>query len=217
MGHKKIVEALPIRDQVANIVRRRIIAGELKSGEMIHERHISDELGVSTTPVKEAFRVLATEGLLETIPRKGSIVSKKAGQNIMQISYIRSALEGVAALFAAELITEAGMKALDTALAGARKCIQSGDQEELKKCNAAFHSAIRQATGNKYLLILLDSVNSVDIAVRSVAAQKGTEEQLRDFHDHSAIAEAIKARDGLKAEQLMIGHVRYGIERLTKR
>ncbi|MEI3190540.1 MAG: winged helix-turn-helix domain-containing protein [Lachnospiraceae bacterium] len=70
MKEMNIVEAAPIRDQVADILRKRIISGDLANGEKLSERQISAELNISTTPVKEAFRLLQAEGLIYTLPRK---------------------------------------------------------------------------------------------------------------------------------------------------
>lgn len=78
MKEMNIVEAAPIRDQVADILRKRIISGDLANGEKLSERQISAELNISTTPVKEAFRLLQAEGLIYTLPRKGSFVSANA-------------------------------------------------------------------------------------------------------------------------------------------
>lgn len=81
--NSRIVEAIPIREQVADIIRKMIVNGELKADQQISEREISQMLMVSTTPVKEAFRVLESEGLLYSIPRKGSYISKLSRKNIL--------------------------------------------------------------------------------------------------------------------------------------
>lgn len=103
--NSRIVEAIPIREQVADIIRKMIVNGELKADQQISEREISQMLMVSTTPVKEAFRVLQSEGLLYSIPRKGSYISKLSRKNILQTVFMRGALEGVAAFFAARNAT----------------------------------------------------------------------------------------------------------------
>ena len=84
MKEMNIVEAAPIRDQVADILRKRIISGDLANGEKLSERQISAELNISTTPVKEAFRLLQAEGLIYTLPRKGSFVSANASEHAYQ-------------------------------------------------------------------------------------------------------------------------------------
>ena len=102
--NEKIKINLPLREQVCNIIRGRIYRGELESGTMLSERSVSRELGISTTPIKEAFRVLTAEGLLVTLPRKGAQVTDVA-TNLEYVNFIRSALEGVAAYLAARNIT----------------------------------------------------------------------------------------------------------------
>ena len=67
MKEMNIVEAAPIRDQVADILRKRIISGDLANGEKLSERQISAELNISTTPVKEAFRLLQAYFLLHSV------------------------------------------------------------------------------------------------------------------------------------------------------
>ena len=73
MKEMNIVEVAPIRDQVADILRKRIISGDLANGEKLSERQISTELNISTTPVKEAFRLLQAEGLIVHPAEKGIV------------------------------------------------------------------------------------------------------------------------------------------------
>ena len=89
--------SLPIRDQVADILRRRIISGELRPGEKISERELSAALNVSTAPIKDAIRTLNMEGLLRTYPRRGTFVTNVLGENIFQLIHTRSVIEGSAA------------------------------------------------------------------------------------------------------------------------
>ena len=107
MKEMNIVEAAPIRDQVADILRKRIISGDLANGEKLSERQISAELNISTTPVKEAFRLLQAEGLIYTLPRKGSFVSANASEHAYQVMLLRSSIDGVAAYLAAKRINDA--------------------------------------------------------------------------------------------------------------
>ena len=86
--NEKIKINLPLREQVCNIIRGRIYRGELESGTMLSERSVSRELGISTTPIKEAFRVLTAEGLLVTLPRKGAQVTDVA-TNLEYVNFIR--------------------------------------------------------------------------------------------------------------------------------
>ena len=205
----QIVDAVPLREQVANIIRKMIITGQLTAGSPISERQLSAQMGVSTTPVKEAFRVLEYEGLLYSVPRKGSYVSVLSKKNMLQIVFMRSSLEGVAAHFAAMNATKEDIKVMEKALEMSGKLIAKNElNPDVAEYNEQFHSRLRQAAGNNYLNSLLRNMKSIDDAVRKVAAVSDEVEPPRAQKEHLAILEAIKNRDGVLAEQLMVAHIR---------
>ena len=150
-----IVEAAPIRDQVADILRKRIISGELANGERLSERQISSELNISTTPVKEAFRLLQAEGLIYTLPRRGSFVSANASEHAYQVMLLRSSIDGVAAYLAAKRNNEELFRTMEEPLLKAEELINEGaeDSEMISHYNDAFHLAIREASGNEQITL----------------------------------------------------------------
>ena len=99
---EKIVETVSLRDQMTEIIRKMIIRGELAENEPISERKLSLQFGISTTPIKEALRMLQAEGLVYVKPRSGTYVSEVSRDKLIQICYMRASLEGVAAYFAAQ-------------------------------------------------------------------------------------------------------------------
>lgn len=172
--NSRIVEAIPIREQVADIIRKMIVNGELKADQQISEREISQMLMVSTTPVKEAFRVLQSEGLLYSIPRKGSYISKLSRKNILQTVFMRGALEGVAAFFAARNATYNEIMIMEEALNCAGELVDKAQLTSeiavrLTENNNLFHSTLRSASKNTYLVGLIDNMRSIDQSIRSVA------------------------------------------------
>ncbi|MGI6029531.1 MAG: GntR family transcriptional regulator [Candidatus Heteroscillospira sp.] len=206
---EKIVEAVPLREQVANIIRKMIITGELQAGSPISERQISQSLGVSTTPVKEAFRILESEGLMYAIARKGSFISSFPKKNMLQIVFMRSSLEGVAAYFAALNADEADIAEMEEALACSGRIVAEDVlSTEIAVHNEIFHDCLRSSSKNEYLVSLIRNMRSVDSAVRTVAATSDHEEPPRAQKEHLAILDAIKQRDSARAEQLMVAHVR---------
>ena len=207
--HKQIVEAAPLREQVAGILRRMIVTGELKADSPISERQISQVLGVSTTPVKEAFRTLESEGLMYSVPRKGTFVSEFSKKNMLQIVFMRSSLEGVAAYFAARHATDEEIARMEEALSKAGEIIsRDGLSDETAKYNEMFHNLLRSAARNDYLVGLIRNMRSVDDTIRRVAATSCEIEPPRAQREHREILEAVKARDGDAAERLMVGHIR---------
>ena len=211
--NSRIVEAIPIREQVADIIRKMIVNGELKADQQISEREISQMLMVSTTPVKEAFRVLQSEGLLYSIPRKGSYISKLSRKNILQTVFMRGALEGVAAFFAARNATYNEIMIMEEALNCAGELVDkvqltSEIAVRLTENNNLFHSTLRSASKNTYLVGLIDNMRSIDQSIRSVALTSTIDECIRAQKEHLAILKAVKEQNSEKAEQLINAHVR---------
>lgn len=204
-----IAESIPIREQIANVLRKMIINGDLKTGEMLSERRFSELFNVSTTPVKEAFRLLQAEGLIYTKPRSGSYVSDISVERMLQIIYMRSALDGVAARFAAILATDEELEYVGAILAEAGQLIeQNASGDEISSKNARFHEELRKLTRNEYLVNLIHNMNAIDSVFRSVALNRETIEHHRSHKEHTAIYEAVKNRRPDEAEQLMQLHIR---------
>lgn len=211
--NSRIVEAIPIREQVADIIRKMIVNGELKADQQISEREISQMLMVSTTPVKEAFRVLESEGLLYSIPRKGSYISKLSRKNILQTVFMRGALEGVAAFFAARNATYNEIMIMEEALNCAGELVDKAQLTSeiavrLTENNNLFHSTLRSASKIPYLVGLIDNMRSIDQSIRSAAVTSTIDERIRAQKEHLAILKAVKEQNSEKAEQLINAHVR---------
>ena len=209
MKLEPIIESVPIREQIANILRKMILSGELKAGDMLRERQFSEQFNVSTTPVKEAFRLLQAEGLIYTKPRSGSYVSDISVEKMLQIIYMRSALDGVAARFAALLATDEELEYVGSILNEAGQLIeQKASGDEISKKNALFHEELRNLTQNDYLVNLIHNMNAIDSTFRSIALNKAPIEHHRSHREHTALYEAVKDRKPDEAENLMQLHIR---------
>ncbi len=204
-----IVEAVPIRDQVADILRKRIISGDLANGERLSERQISAELNISTTPVKEAFRLLQAEGLIYTLPRKGSFVSANASEHAYQVMLLRSSIDGVAAYLAAKRINEELYNAIEDPLMKAEKLINKGadDGEAISQYNDQFHMAIREASGNEQVIAMGNNLSSIDKSLRRLINRDSTLMKSR-HSEHKQILECIRRGSCEEAEMAMVHHIR---------
>ncbi len=98
----KVSKIESLRDIATVSLRDAIISGTLKPGEHLKERDLSDKMGISTTPIKEALRILSYEGLVETVPRKGTYVSELVNSSIEEVLLLRANLEGLSAFLAAD-------------------------------------------------------------------------------------------------------------------
>lgn len=204
-----IVEAVPIRDQVADILRKRIISGDLANGERLSERQISAELNISTTPVKEAFRLLQAEGLIYTLPRKGSFVSANASEHAYQVMLLRSSIDGVAAYLAAKRINEELYNAIEDPFMKAEKLINKGadDGEAISQYNDQFHMAIREASGNEQVIAMGNNLSSIDKSLRRLINRDSTLMKSR-HSEHKQILECIRRGSCEEAEMAMVHHIR---------
>lgn len=200
-----------IREQIADIIRGMIIDGQLKSDQKISERQISAMLNVSTTPVKEAFRTLQSEGLIYSVPRKGSYVSSNSRNSLLQISYIRSAIEGVAAYFASQLATEEEIAKMKGFLKEAQVLIdENGEAEEISRNNDEFHAALREASHNEFTITIGANLRAIDNSLRK-AINRLDNKGVADRHrEHEEILDAIINHEAELAEKLMVAHVRGG-------
>ena len=136
---EQIIESKPLREQVADIVRGMILRGEIKAGEQISERTIGQMLHVSTTPVKEAFRSLQAEGLIYTRPRRGSFVSEISIDNMLEIAFMRSALEGVVAYYAAKNATDSQLVEMSRILDVVYPLLSRKDEKSLEEILSLIH------------------------------------------------------------------------------
>src|SRR6478735_10793417 len=110
-------------EKIYNHLRTKLLAGELPPGARLDYKKISAEMGVSTTPVREAMGKLASEGLVELVPRAGAIVRKLGAQEAVQLYGVREAIETYAAAKAAEKISEARLQQLEGLLTKMRGLI----------------------------------------------------------------------------------------------
>lgn len=195
-----------LRDVVVTSLREAIITGHFQTGDHLKERELSKTMGISTTPIKEAFRILGHEGLVVTVPRKGTFVSEMAETNIQEVQLLRAVVEGLNAKLAATKITDAQLKVMEEQLKLMEKLRDYQEVDSLVEENTNFHNLIREAANSPMISRVLINITSFDKAFRKRALERQSE--IYDgFSEHSRIFEAIKAKDGDLAEQEMKQHI----------
>ena len=205
-----------LRDVVIEFLKEAIFIGHYKPGDQLVERELSDLLGISTTPIKEALRVLSHDGLLATIPRKGTYVSRLVDTSIEEFMMVKAVLEGLAAKLAAIKITEKELESLEKQILIMKKHSEDKDYDLLVAANLKFHLIIREAARNPILFQTLNNVISFDNAFRK-RALKHNMEVVEGFNEHNQIFQAIKNRDPNLSEKLMKDHImRTAVDVLNK-
>jgi DNA-binding GntR family transcriptional regulator len=194
-----------LREHVHRALRQAILSGKFESGTRLNERRLAEQLGVSTTPVKEALRQLEADGLVETKPRSGVIVRFDYAW-AEEMILARAALEStIAQLASRRHVAEEGA-ALGAILEAMRQATASGEPEDLITLNEAFHNHIHTMARSKYLGRLTDRQHLYDSGARRVIHLDPAERQ-RALSEHVTIGDAIIARDVDHAAASMREHV----------
>ena len=192
-----------LRDETVDELRRLILSGEVAPGERLSELSISERLGVSRLPVREAFRRLEAEGLLQSLPRRGVRVAELDGDELSIVREVRIALELIAVRQTIEKQDPAVLAALRGSLETGRAAAARGDHEELARLNDEFHELLSTGAGSRFLADTLRSVRNQ--AHHLVGGKSGAVEPSWD--EHAAIIQATVDGDGELACMLMRRHL----------
>lgn len=204
--HVNMNEYLPLRDVVFNTLRQAILRGELKPGERLMEIALSNRLGVSRTPVREAIRMLEQEGLVIMVPRKGAQVAQITEQDLNDVLEVRLGLEELAVRFACERITDEELKELEQALQGFERVMAEADLGALAEADVKFHEIIYAATHNERLVQIINNIREQMYRYR-IEYLKDVESRKRLVEEHYAIWAALKNRDKECAVRQICGHI----------
>ncbi len=198
---------LGLRKQACDAIKRAIMdmniygqAGDIR----LDERQLSEALGVSRTPIREALSVLEQEGFVRAIPRRGIIVVRKTKREIVEMITVWAAIESMAARIAATSATPPEIAGL-TGLMDAFADDPSGHLTEYSDANMEFHKAIIRLSGIGLMSTLTDTLFIHMRAVRAVTMTRDNRAQ-RSVADHRAIIAALQAGDADRAEKLVRDH-----------
>jgi DNA-binding GntR family transcriptional regulator len=187
-------------------IREAIINGVLKPRERLMEIQLADELGVSRTPIREAFRKLELEGFIVMVPRKGAYVADISFKDIADVFEIRAALEGLASALAAERITDEELEEMERLLVEKAEAIGNNDMERLVEVDTKFHEAIYRASRNQRLFTIINNLREQIQRFRTQSlSYPGRMKQSLD--EHRSIVEAIQSRDTALARQVAQEHI----------
>jgi DNA-binding GntR family transcriptional regulator len=187
-------------------IREAIINGVLKPRERLMEIQLADELGVSRTPIREAFRKLELEGFIVMVPRKGAYVADISFKDIADVFEIRAALEGLASALAAERITDEELEEMERLLVEKAEAIGNNDMERLVEVDTKFHEAIYRASRNQRLFTIINNLREQIQRFRTQSlSYPGRMNQSLD--EHRSIVEAIQSRDTALARQVAQEHI----------
>ncbi|QEK10907.1 GntR family transcriptional regulator [Crassaminicella thermophila] len=197
---------LSLTAKIFNILREDILNGKYAEGEKLGEAKLAEELGVSRTPVREALKQLELDGIVENKPNRGVIVLGISKQDIEDIYTIRAAIEGIAARWAVERITEEELNELKETYELMEFYTFKNDVEKFAELNTKFHETIYKATKSRYLEQVLKDFQYYMKKTRRKSLQ--VEGRIKEsLEEHKVILDAFFKKDAEAAQNALTIHV----------
>jgi GntR family transcriptional regulator, trigonelline degradation regulator len=195
----------PIRSRVLDNLRQAIIERKLVPGQRLIERELVELTGVSRTSIREALRELAAEGLVTTIPNKGTIVTEVTAEEALQLYQVRSALEGLAGRLFVENATDAQRRALVSALRAVERAAAKGSTAMLA-AKDKFYDVLFEGGGNEALRSIAGTLHARVNLLRSLSLSRPgrSDESLAELAE---IVAAVQANDAEAAAKACSHHV----------
>jgi DNA-binding GntR family transcriptional regulator len=195
-----------LHEQVTQQLRQMLVEGRIAPGAKLNERELAQELQVSRTPLREAIKMLAAEGLVELVPNRGAIALALSEADVLNTFEVMAGLEGLSGELAAQRITNAELaeiRAMQFEMMGA---YTRADLSNYYRINSMIHAAINAAAKNPVLTSTYNQVNARLQALRFRSNQNG-EKWKRAVKEHEKMVEALSARDGAALRALLQQHL----------
>jgi len=207
---------LPMKQEVYNYLLQAIMRGELEPGKQLDEKEISETLGVSRTPLREAVNRLAQEGIVVEIPYRGNFVRKFTTREVIDLYEVRKTLEMMAIRQAVQRMSDEEAAAIAALVTQTAKAQESGDLEAYGRLDAEFHDKIARCSGNQMLIQLLGSMSAQINIIRHMANGSDKVAKKAQF-DREHMLTAIASRDAEAAARFMEEHISRVMEEVVSR
>jgi DNA-binding GntR family transcriptional regulator len=206
-SHVRRHSAAPKAARIYRVLRQDILTLLLPPGTILVENVLASRFEVSKTPIREALALLQQDGLVESLPRKGYLVTTVSVVDQRELVELRAALDGSAAELAARRVTPRELDELERLVLPAEPAFDARTAKRHMEMNRKFHVAVARASGNHRLTRLVERM--VDETVRLFAP---------GFHmgEHREIIDALRAGDGERARLAAMNHILMTQERALK-
>ncbi len=199
----------PLYEEVAERLRQRIFAHELEPGSWIDEMSLAEEYGISRTPLREALKVLAAEGLVTMKVRRGAYVTEVNEKDLADVYHLLSLMESDAAAAVARRASPADLKELVQLHRELTRA--QTDRERFFALNERFHVRLLEIADNRWRMQMVADLRKVMKLHRHNSLLKAGRVQ-DSLHEHQALMDALLARDAQLAGQRMHEHFANGLE-----
>lgn len=204
-----------LRLDAVNTIRKMILSGELPPGERLREVALSEQLGMSRTPIREAFRTLAAEGLVDLLPNRSVVVSIPDKSEAADVFTVLGTLEALAGQLACRRMTAEQIDILGELQADMDKYFRKSDRLSYLEANRLIHEHIVEAAGSPSLLLAWRLLLPRAERARHVSTLDHDRWKAA-YAEHGAIFKAIRARDEALIKQLLESHFAKGVESMKK-
>ncbi len=197
-----------LHDQVAQRLRKMLVEGHIQPGAKLNERELSEQLHVSRTPLREAIKMLAIEGLVDLLPNRGAVAVQLTEADVLNTFEVLTGLEGLGGELAAQRITDAQRAELRALHYEMMACFARQDLSGYYRLNADIHSAINAAAANPVLRSTYRQINARVQSLRFSTNQNAAKWK-RAVQQHEAMIDALDARDAPGLRRLLIEHLQH--------
>lgn len=201
----------PLYEDVADRLREQIFSKQITPGSWLDEQSLAKQFGISRTPMREAIKVLASEGLITIKMRRGAYVTEVNRGDLEQIYTVLSLLESQAVKEAATKASEDELNLLDNLHHRLEKAAADRDIEQFFEINSKFHELIQEIAGNRWMNGVIDDLRKV-LKLHRRESLTSTGRIQNSLMEHREILKAILKRDELAAEAAMRKHWARGLE-----
>lgn len=201
-----VQKAQPYKYQVYNEIKRGILKGQYVPGDVLTERRLSEEMGISRTPIREAMQMLEHDGWLVVETYKGALVREFDLEYVLEVLKIRKSLEMLAIEDAVYNITEPDLEELEEIVGCQRDMLNHYDEYDFIEMDRKFHQKLYELSRNRTLQGLLNNFNDI-ISFFGIRALQQKERKLTTMDEHQNILNAVRSRDAGAAVHAMEEHM----------
>lgn len=201
------IQRLPLHTQVAEILRGQIVRGELLPAERLNEVALCETLGISRTPLREAMKILESEGLVTIRPHKGAVVSEISLQDIEEIFDLLAPLEALATRFAMERMSDNERREIIDLHDRMIACYKANDREGCFQNDYRFHSQMISLSRHEVLQSTYTALTNRSQRGRYLAPRFSQALLDSAMAAHELLIHAVKAEDCATASNIMLDHV----------
>ncbi len=195
-----------LHGQVTQRLRQLLVEGRIAPGAKLNERELCEQMKVSRTPLREAIKTLAAEGLVELLPNRGAIAVQLGEADVLNTFEVMAGLEGMSGELAAQRVTAEELTEIEAMHYEMKAAYTRRDLSTYYRLNAAIHRAFNAAARNPVLTDTYNQVNARLQALRFRSNQDG-EKWARAMQEHDRMIDALQKRDGAALRAELVAHL----------